>query len=166
MKGHHLRQLAALSRGCPGSWCSALVACLALAVAPSAQAEEFQVFCTNNADGTVSCSGWPGGELLTCVVSSGGTSSCTTPSGRGFVCVRQLSGVSSCRPNGQNALDRPAGGGTQCTFTGDGNFVCQPPARRGPELLPRPGLSGGEPINQEPGLNQGVDLDLIQPLAP
>lgn len=165
--GSRLEQMAAQlsSRRSRPAWAVLVSIGLGLGVA-DARAQDFQVFCTNNADGTVSCSGWQGGETLTCVVSSGGTSSCTTPSGRGFVCVREPGGVSSCRPNGQSALERPAGGGTECTFTGDGNFVCVPPPRRSPELLPRPGLGGVDPFDQLPRFDVDVPSNLITPLTP
>lgn len=142
---------------------------LSLAGLPEALAQEFQVFCTKNGDGTVSCTGWQGGETLTCVLNPGGTSSCSTPSGRSFICVAEPGGVSTCRRNGQSALDRPAGGGIQCTFTGDGNFTCQPPSRRSPELLPRPGLRGDDPFDQfeqSQPFNPNLNFNLIQPLSP
>ncbi|MEB3276097.1 MAG: hypothetical protein VKM92_03930 [Cyanobacteriota bacterium] len=100
------------------------------------------------------------------MASPGGTSSCTTPSGRSFVCVRDSGGVWTCRATGQSALERPWGGGTQCTSTGDGNFVCVPAPRRSPDLLPRPGLGGIDPFGQPAEFNPQVDYNLIRPLSP
>jgi len=115
------------------------------ALAPAARAEPFQVFCVSNNDGTVSCSGWRGGETLTCVASPARVNSCSTPSGRRFTCVLDAGGVSTCS---DNPADRPERDGTNCTFTGEGNFVCDPPRPPSQPLLPAPGL----PSNDLPGL--------------
>jgi hypothetical protein len=118
---------------------------LPLLLALPARAEPFQVFCVPNNDGTVSCEGWRGGETLTCVASPGGVSSCSTSSGRRFTCVLDGGGVSTCTDNSNNQRDRE---GTNCTFTGEGNFVCDPPTPPGQPLLPSPRL----PNNDLPGL--------------
>lgn len=97
----------------------------------------FEVFCVANSDGTVSCEGWQGGETLTCAGSRGGVSSCSTPSGRRFTCVVQPGGVTSCSDNPAN---RPDQNGTNCTFTGDGHFSCEPPPPRSKPLLPGPSV--------------------------
>lgn len=120
------------------------------AMASPLRAQQFQVFCVSNNDGTVSCQGWRGGETLTCVGSRGGVSSCTTPSGRRFTCVIEPGGVTTCsdsRANGSGSS------GTDCTFTGDGNFVCDPPAAPSQPLLPGPRLPS-------------VDLPVLPETAP
>lgn len=130
-------------------------------------AQNFEVYCTNNRDGTTSCTGWEGGETLTCVNSPGGTSSCSTATGRGFVCIQDSGGVASCiRDKGSSALDKPLGGGTDCTFTGAGNFTCTPPRKKDPALLASPTLTQPVVIDQPPMINPNVDFDLIKPLSP
>jgi hypothetical protein len=139
-----------------------LVASTALAVTTPhvGHAQGFQVYCTANADGTTSCTGWQGGETLTCVSNVGGTSSCATSSGRSFVCIQEPGGVATCsKANGQAAIERPLGSGTDCTYTGQGNFTCAPPGRA-------PDTSDPVFIDQPPLINPSVDFDLIQPLAP
>lgn len=106
-----------------------------LLLAPAGPGRSFEVFCVSNSDGTVSCEGWQGGETLTCVASRGRVSSCSTPSGRRFTCVVEAGGVTTCSDNPD---DRPDQNGTNCTFTGDGNFSCEPPAPRIDPLLPGP----------------------------
>lgn len=136
-------------------------------VSSPAIAQNFEVYCTNNGDGTTSCSGWEGGETLTCVNNPGGTSSCSTSSGRAFVCILDSGGVASCRRDkGVSALEKPLGGGTECTFTGDGSFTCTPPRKREPALLPSPTLPDPVMIDQPKLINPDVDFDLIQPLSP
>jgi hypothetical protein len=130
-------------------------------------AQNFEVYCTNNSDGTTTCTGWEGGETLTCVNNAGGTSSCSTSSGRGFDCVLDSGGVASCRRDkGSSAVEKPLGGGTDCTFTGAGNFTCTPPRKQAPEVLPSPTLTQPVVIDQPAGLNPDVDFDVIQPLSP
>lgn len=107
------------------------------------RAQQFQVFCVSNGDGTTTCEGWRGGETLTCVGSRGAVTTCTTPSGRSFTCVLEPSGVTTCADNPSN---RPDADGTDCTFTGDGNFTCQPPAPRSRPLLPAPRLQPADSI--------------------
>lgn len=113
-----------------------------IAMASPLRAQQFQVFCVSNNDGTVSCQGWRGGEALTCVSSPGGVSSCSTPSGRRFTCVIESGGVTTCSDPRADGSGRP---GTDCTFTGDGNFVCDPPAAPSQPLLPGPRLQGIDP---------------------
>lgn len=122
----HLRALACVA----GLWVLALEA-------PGRA--DFQVYCISNSDGTVTCEGWQGGEVLTCVASPGGVSSCSTPSGRRFTCVMEAGGVTTCSDSRAN---RPDAGGTDCTFTGDGNFTCRPPAPKSAPLLPGPRIPG------------------------
>ncbi len=109
-----------------------------VAMASPLRAQTFQVFCISNNDGTVTCSGWRGGETLTCVGSRGGVSSCSTPSGRRFTCVIESGGTTTCS---DNRGDTPGDGGTDCTFTGDGNATCTPPRPPSQPLLPGPRLS-------------------------
>lgn len=137
---------------------------IALAIGPPhpAWADAFQVFCTGNSDGTTTCTGWQGGETLTCVNNLGGTSSCSTTSGRSFVCVREPDGVATCNSgNGTAAIERPLGTGTDCTFTGQGNFTCTPQRRRPSNPIGAPVI-----IDQPPLITPGVDFDLIRPLTP
>jgi hypothetical protein len=101
------------------------------------RAESFQVYCVSNNDGTVTCEGWRGGETLTCVSSQGRVNTCSTPSGRPFTCLIDPGGVTSCS---DSHADRPPNDDTNCTFTGDGNFTCQPPKPASPPLLPGPRL--------------------------
>ena len=134
---------------------------------PPAQAQEFQVYCINSGDGTTTCSGWDGGETLTCVNDAGGVSSCSTPSGRSFICVLDSGGVASCsRGQGVSDFDKSHVGGTDCTFTGDGNFTCSPPQRKQPALLSPPTLTQPVVIDEPPMINPDVDFNLIQPLNP
>ena len=108
-----------------------------LAPLSSLPARAFDVFCVANGDGTSTCEGWRGGETLTCVGSPGGVSTCSVPSGRRFTCTLSLGGATTCADNPAN---RPDTDGTNCTFTGDGNFVCTPPPPRSQPLLPGPAL--------------------------
>lgn len=117
----------------------ALMTALWLLAFQSPGRADFQVYCVSNSDGTVTCEGWQGGETLTCVGSRGGVSSCSTPSGRRFTCVMEAGGVTTCSDNRTN---RPEADGTDCTFTGDGNFTCTPPTPRSAPLLPAPGIPG------------------------
>lgn len=121
---------------------------LAITLLPlsAAPARAFDVFCVSNGDGTTTCEGWRGGETLTCVGSPGGVSTCSVPSGRRFTCTISNGGATTCS---DNAADRPDGDGTNCTFTGEGNFVCTPPARRSQPLLPGPRLP---PLQDQPDL--------------
>lgn len=126
----------------PRPLAQALALFLPLLLLPAAaRAQSFEVFCVSNNDGTVSCQGWRGGETLTCVASRGGVNSCTTPSGRRFTCVLDAAGVSSCADPPGNRQERDD---TNCTFTGDGNFVCNPPRPRSQPLLPGPQLPGSQ----------------------
>lgn len=125
--------MAPLTR-CPTTLLLALGLLLA---APRPAHADFDVFCVGNGDGTTTCEGWRGGETLTCAGSSGGVSTCSVPSGRRFTCVVARGGVTSCADNPAN---RPDADGTDCTFTGDGNFSCRPPGPRGEPLLPGPQL--------------------------
>lgn len=113
------------------------------ALAAPLRAQQFQVFCVSNGDGTTTCEGWRGGETLTCVGSRGAVTTCTTPSGRSFTCVLEPGGVTTCADNPGNRVDD---NGTDCTFTGDGNFVCKPPRPAPQPLLPGPRLQDADPI--------------------
>ena len=144
-----------------------LAGLLLISVLPtSVHGQSFEVYCTNNSDGTTSCSGWEGGETLTCVNNIGGTSSCSTGSGRGFVCIRESGGVATCRKSSNGAMDKPLNGNTDCTFTGEGNFTCTPPQRRRQQLIPGPVITQPVIPDRPSLINPSVDLDLIQPLSP
>lgn len=108
-----------------------------LLAAPHPARADFDVFCVANGDGTTTCEGWQGGETLTCVGSRGAVTTCSTPRGRRFTCVLEPGGVTTCADNPANRTDQ---NGTDCTFTGDGNFTCRPPAPRSQPLLPGPEL--------------------------
>jgi len=116
-----------------------LLACCAglLLSAGPGKASSFDVYCTNNADGTLTCQGWDGGETLTCVSSRGSTTTCSTPSGRSFSCVRGLGGVLSCS-NPANGSGR--GDGPRCVPAGDGTLVCDEEDPPSEPLLPSPGI--------------------------
>lgn len=130
-----------------------LVACGATLVAATRSARaDFSVYCVANGDGTTTCEGWRGGETLTCVGSRGAVTSCSTPGGRRFTCVLEPGGVTTCADNPAN---RPDADGTNCTFTGDGTFSCQPPAPRAQPLLPgptMPGIPADAPVITEPSV--------------
>lgn len=98
-------------------------------------ASSFDVYCTNNSDGTTTCLGWQGGETLTCVSSLGRTNTCTAPSGLEFTCVLGQSGVASC--SGAVSARRPDGS-AQCVLTGEGNLVCNEQNDRSAPLLDTP----------------------------
>jgi hypothetical protein len=148
-------------------WLTAAATALLLAIPLQARAQNFQVYCTNNSDGTTTCTGWQGGETLTCVNNAGGTSSCSSSSGRNFVCILDSGGVASCnKANGPSAIERPAGSGTNCTFTGQGNFTCDPPQRKTPETIPSPRITDPVLIDQPPQIDPSINFDLIQPLSP
>lgn len=150
---------------CTGLFC--MGAAMLLVLWPvSVYAQNFEVYCTNNSDGTTTCTGWEGGETLTCVNSLGGTSSCSSGSGRSFVCSRDSGGVASCRKTGSGLMDKPLNNSTDCTYTGDGNFVCNSPRRRSPQLIPGPTLTQPVPIDQPSLIDPKIDFDLIRPLSP
>lgn len=141
--------------------------CLLLPLAAKhAQAQDFKVYCTNNSDGTTTCTGWEGGETLTCVNNVGGTSSCSTGSGRSFVCVRDSGGVASCKKSSNGLSDKPLNNDTDCTYIGEGNFVCSPPRRRSPQIIPAPTLKDPLSIEQPSLISPDQDFNLIKPLAP
>ncbi|MFU8884059.1 MAG: hypothetical protein ACNA8O_01215 [Cyanobacteriota bacterium] len=106
----------------------------------SSQASTFDVFCTNNSDGTLTCSGWDGGETLTCVSSRGRTTSCSTPSGRSFSCVQGLGGVLSCGKTANQGTMR--GDGPRCVPAGDGTLVCDEDDPPSEPLLQAPPVPG------------------------
>jgi hypothetical protein len=101
------------------------------------QASSFDVYCTDNSDGTLTCLGWEGGDTLTCVSSRGSTTTCSTPGGRSFSCVRGLGGVQSCS-NPANGTGR--GNGPRCVPAGDGTLVCDEEDPPSEPLLPSPGI--------------------------
>jgi hypothetical protein len=122
-----------------------LVLLVGLALAPRAQASSFDVFCTDNSDGTQTCVGWEGGEALTCIRSRGSTISCSAPSGRSFTCIQALGGVISCS-NPPNTGRRTAG--PRCVPAGDGSLVCEEEDPPSAPLLQAPGLpSAAEPLD-------------------
>ncbi len=123
------------------------------------RAQSFDVFCTNNGDTTVSCSGWEGGETLTCVSNPGRTTTCRTASGRSFSCIQGTGGVTSCGTDpGQQGNTRE----TDCNFTGSGNLVCNqapPPSEpliAAPKALESPSLS-------TPAITTPVPTTLFEP---
>jgi hypothetical protein len=124
------------SFGSPPLW---LLACCAglLVSAGLVQASSFDVYCTDNSDGTLTCLGWEGGDTLTCVSSRGSTTTCSTPGGRSFSCVRGLGGVQSCS-NPANGTGR--GDGPRCVPAGDGTLVCEEEDPPSEPLLPSPGI--------------------------
>lgn len=129
-----------------------LIGCSLLFLAAAGPAPAFEVFCVSNNDGTTTCEGWQGGETLTCVASRGGVSSCSTPRGRRFTCVIEPGAVTTCRDHAANRSDP---NGTNCTFTGDGNFSCEPPRPRSEPLLPGPTLPAlprPEPVITDPSV--------------
>lgn len=132
--------LAAVHRSLP---CTCLLLLGWAVAALPLRAQQFQVFCVANNDGTTTCEGWRGGETLTCVGSRGAVTTCSTPSGRTFTCVLEPGGVTTCADNPTNRVDE---NGTDCTFTGDGNFVCRPPRPAASPLLPGPRLQQADPM--------------------
>lgn len=103
-----------------------------------AQVSSFDVFCTDNSDGTRTCTGWEGGETLTCVSSRGSITSCSTPSGRSFTCVQGLGGVISCSPPSNQSGRRTPG--PRCVPAGDGSLVCDEEDPPSEPMLEAPGL--------------------------
>lgn len=118
-----------------------------------AKASSFDVFCTDNSDGTQTCLGWEGGEALTCIRSRGSTISCSTPSGRSFTCTQTLGGVISCG-NPPNRRDRS---GPRCVPTGDGNLVCDEEEKPSPELITPPAV---------PGAVEPLETPVLRPILP
>jgi len=133
------------------AWPAILLLAALPPVAP-VPARAFDVFCVGNGDGTTTCEGWRGGETLTCVGSPGGVSTCSVPSGRRFTCTNSGGGATTCS---DNSTDRPDGDGTNCTFTGEGNFVCTPPPKRSQPLLPGPRL---------PAVRDPIDIPFPSPV--
>lgn len=134
---------------------------LAGALLTPVSASPFDVYCTNNADGTTTCLGWQGGETLTCVSSLGRTTTCSTPSGLKFTCVLAQSGVASC--SGAVSGKR-RDGSAQCVVTGDGNLVCDEENDRPPPLLEAPGLPSSMPDflpNLNPVIPNSLDLPSV-----
>lgn len=102
-------------------WLVSLVVLSLLAVQQDARASSFDVYCTDNFDGTQTCLGWDGGETLTCIRSRGSATTCASPSGRSFTCIQSIGGVISCaKPS--NGGSR--GAGPRCVPAGDGSLVC------------------------------------------
>lgn len=118
------------------------------------RSSSFDIFCTDNSDGTQSCSGWEGRETLTCTRSSGSTITCSAPSGRNFTCIQALGGVISCAnpPNG-----RAPSTGPQCVPAGDGSLVCDVDDQPTAPLLEVPAT----PLVDEP-----LDRPVLSPLQP
>lgn len=138
----------------PAAAVSLLLFGLGLFAAPlPAVASSFEVFCTDNSDGTRTCLGWEGGETLTCIRSSGSTITCSAPSGRSFVCTQTLGGVISCS-NPPNRRDRA---GPRCVLTGDGNLFCDKEEKPPAPLITPPSVRDAE----EP-----LDAPALTPLLP
>lgn len=143
---------------------SSLLLILTLLALPlGARASSFDVYCTDNSDGTRSCLGWEGGETLTCIRSRGSATTCSSSSGRSFTCIQSIGGVISCA-NPPNGSGRSAG--PRCVPAGDGSLVCEeedvqdlPTA----PLLEAPGLpSAAEPLDA-PALAPILPGDLTIP---
>ncbi|MFN9487521.1 MAG: hypothetical protein ACK6BM_12875 [Cyanobacteriota bacterium] len=139
----------------------ALVALLAFPLlgCPPLRAQAFDVYCTTNGDSTVSCSGWEGGEALTCVSNPGRTTTCRTASGRSFSCIQGTDGVTSCGsdPGRQGGIRE-----TDCKFTGSGNLVCsQAPPPSEPLIAPPPSLEA--PGLPTPSINTTVPSTMFEP---
>ncbi|MEB3308403.1 MAG: hypothetical protein VKK98_09680 [Cyanobacteriota bacterium] len=124
-----------------------------------ASASPFDVYCTNNVDGTTTCLGWQGGQALTCVSSLGRTTSCSSPSGLKFTCIVDTSGVASCRGA---VSERRREGSAQCVVTGDGNLACDEENNQPAPLLETPGLPSSMP-NLLPNLNPVIPNTLDLP---
>lgn len=107
----------------------------------------FNVYCINNSDGTNSCQGWDGNLSLNCTASRGGVMSCATSTGKTFTCVSEADGNSSCD---DHTDQHPGEHGSNCSFTGNGNFSCAPAER--PEERPvlidldQPVITTPEPV--------------------
>jgi hypothetical protein len=116
-----------------------------LALPLGARASSFDVFCTDNFDGTQTCAGWDGGESLTCISSRGSTNTCSTPSGRTFTCIQSLGGVISCtNPPSRNGRSA----GPSCVPAGDGSLRCEREDAPSAPLIESPGLpSAAEPLD-------------------
>lgn len=126
---------------------------------PPGQAQSFDVFCTNNSDSTVSCSGWEGGETLTCVSNPGRSTTCRTAGGRSFSCIQGTGGVTSC---GSDPGRQESTRDTNCNFTGSGNLVCnQTPPPGEPLIAPPKALES--PALSTPALNTTVPSTLFEP---
>lgn len=131
-----------------------------LALPLSAKASNFDVFCTDNSDGTQTCAGWEGGETLTCIRSRGSTNTCSTPSGRSFTCIQSLGGVISCTnpPSGNGRSTGP-----RCVPAGDGSLVCAGEDAPSAPLIESPGLpSAVEPFDA-PALAPLLQGDFMNP---
>ena len=130
-----------------------LLAFALVGAALPARGSSFDVFCTDNFDGTQTCVGREGGDPLTCTRSRASTISCSSPSGRGFTCTQTLGGVISCS-------DPPSPGqrgGPRCVLTGDGNLLCSEEDQPSPPLLAPPTI----PPAEEP-----LDAPALTPLLP
>ncbi|MFM8524168.1 MAG: hypothetical protein ACKOCM_00860 [Cyanobacteriota bacterium] len=101
-----------------------------------ALAESFDVYCVPSLNGVSTCSGWSDGGTLTCVASLGGVASCKSTTGRQFSCIQDGNGVTTCQ--NPNKVTGRSGKGDDCTFIGNGSFVCGRQPRSQPDLLPRP----------------------------
>ena len=135
-----------------------LLALLALPL--GARASSFDVYCTDNSDGTQTCVGWEGGETLTCIRSRGSTTSCSAPSGRSFTCIQSIGGVISCtNPPGRNGRSA----GPRCVPAGDGSLVCEGEEVPSAPLIEGPSLpSAAEPLDG-PALTPLLQGDLTMP---
>lgn len=128
-----------------GRWSRLFLLTALLALPLNARASSFDVYCTDNSDGTQTCVGWEGGETLTCIRSRGSTNTCSTPSGRSFTCISSLGGVISCT-NPPNGNGRSAG--PRCVPAGDGSLVCEEEDAPSAPLIEAPGLpSAAEPLD-------------------
>lgn len=146
-----MRGLACIRCRFPGLFAAGLIG---LALAAPSQASTFDVFCTNNSDGTLTCSGWDGGETLTCVSSRGRTTTCSTPSGRSFSCVHGLGGMLSCGNPDRGTM---RGDGPRCVPAGDGTLVCDEDDPPSEPLLRAPAVPG----SMAPFM--GPSMDLLRP---
>lgn len=72
---------------------------LAVLLAGAGAAEELNVTCYGNRDGTLSCQRLQDGKWFVCVASVGRTSTCRSDDGEPITCIRTGDGVSECRSN-------------------------------------------------------------------
>ena len=108
----------------------------------SANANNFDVYCTVNRDGTTTCSGWQGDEDLTCVSNAGGSLSCQSSSGQRVVCVNEF-GTTSCLDE-----DSDQSRTTQCILDGGGTASCAQQNENSAPLIEAPSIT--PPSIQEP----------------
>lgn len=70
---------------------------LGLLQAGAGAADEINITCYGNRDGTLSCQRLRDGKWFVCVASVGRTSTCRSDDGEPITCIRTGDGVSECR---------------------------------------------------------------------